>query len=419
MDLRLFLAFFPKVHPPFWLAMELLEEYALAKEDSKMGYHSAPWNIILHPQIRRWLFNLIWVRLFHRFVLKSLRHIHMSVMHISTMIVWAEGESESLSLYLSLAGILCPVMLVLLPLMNYLGMSIMRDVQQLPDQLQNFRLQDAQCFCCSHHHRHPETGQELICDRELVYQTLTDLYSPSRRLGGGFKHFAIFPNFYPENRRKSIQFALHIAHILQMCGSTLRGERMVTTPWRSLIVVSGTGLVQRFCEEWVFVFAFPSNMFLAWFLADLWGSFRNWPKLLSIDIHFLKENLALANANKVLFLVMVSNLASLPRVVKGLVEGSGHLISWSHRAIWSSLVFLQWSQKCLVMIFFLEISVRLWTLLKFRQRKVAWAIVLSPIQFGAVGCFWICLELPYIEESWVPFVVFLVALTLCVLLHLW
>ena len=119
----------------------------------------------------------------------------MSFMHISVMIVWAEGEGESLSLILSLAGILCPLMLVLLPLMNYLGMSIMHDVHQLPDQLQNFRLQEAQCFCCSHHHRHPETGQELICDRELVYQTLTDLYSPSRRLGGGVKHFACFRAF--------------------------------------------------------------------------------------------------------------------------------------------------------------------------------------------------------------------------------
>ena len=133
----------------------------------------------------------------------------------------------------------------------------------------------------------------------------------------------------------------------------------------------------------------------------------------STDNHFSK------NLGEVLFLVMVSNLAALPGVITNLVEGSGHLMSWSHRAIWSSLVFLRWFQRCLVMIFFLEISVRLWTLLKFRRRKVAWAMVLSPIQFGVVGCFWICLELSYIEESWVPFVVFLVALTLCVLLHLW
>ena len=143
----------------------------------------------------------------HCFASKSLRHIQMSAFHISAMVFTLEvGDQETPTrptLILSVTIFLCPLTLLLLPLMNYLGMSIMRDVQQLPDQLQNFRLQNAQCFCCSHHHRHPETGQELICDRELVYQTLTDLYSPSQRLGGGFKNFAIFPNFYPGNRRKN------------------------------------------------------------------------------------------------------------------------------------------------------------------------------------------------------------------------
>jgi len=116
----------------------------------------------------------------------------MSVFHISAVVFRAaEGDQETLTLVISTAAILCPVTLVLLPLMNYLGMSIMRDVYQLPDQLNKFRLQDAECFCCTHHHRHPETGQELICDRELVYQTLTDSYSPSQRLGSGFKHIFV------------------------------------------------------------------------------------------------------------------------------------------------------------------------------------------------------------------------------------
>ena len=126
----------------------------------------------------------------------------MSVFHISAVVFRAaEGDQETITLVMSTAAILCPVTLVLLPLMNYLGMSIMRDVYRLPDELNKFRLQDAECFCCTHHHRHPETGQELICDRELVYQTLTDLYSPSQRLGSGFKHIFLL-NFHLENRRK-------------------------------------------------------------------------------------------------------------------------------------------------------------------------------------------------------------------------
>ena len=64
----------------------------------------------------------------------------------------------------------------LLPMVNYLGMSMMREVQELPRQLENFEVQKAECFCCTHHHRHPQTGEEMICDRELIYETLEELY---------------------------------------------------------------------------------------------------------------------------------------------------------------------------------------------------------------------------------------------------
>ena len=44
-------------------------------------------------------------------------------------------------------------------------------------QLQTFQVREAKCFCCSNNHHHPQTGAELICDRELVYEGLKDLYS--------------------------------------------------------------------------------------------------------------------------------------------------------------------------------------------------------------------------------------------------
>eukprot|EP00434_Breviolum_minutum_P008996 symbB.v1.2.007922.t3/scaffold495.1/size259991/6 len=112
-------------------------------------------------------------------------HAIMAALRFAAIWLLQGGLDEnSPALLLSLSAFCGPVTLVVLPLMNYLGMSIMRDVHQLPDQLQNFRLQDAQCFCCSHHHLHPETGQELICDRELVYETLSELYSASQKESG-------------------------------------------------------------------------------------------------------------------------------------------------------------------------------------------------------------------------------------------
>lgn len=82
-----------------------------------------------------------------------------------------------------LAGLLIPVVAMcllfsmLLPMVNYLGMSMMQEVNELPRQLQTFQVREAKCFCCSNNHHHPQTGAELICDRELVYEGLKDLYS--------------------------------------------------------------------------------------------------------------------------------------------------------------------------------------------------------------------------------------------------
>ena len=46
-----------------------------------------------------------------------------------------------------------------------------KELPWLPDVL--FRPQDAQCFCCSNGHRHPETGKELPCDRRHRFLDVT------------------------------------------------------------------------------------------------------------------------------------------------------------------------------------------------------------------------------------------------------
>lgn len=59
-----------------------------------------------------------------------------------------------------------------IPVALYVGLGCMTRLYQLPRQLQDFRVQDAQCFCCSNDHQHPETGKELPCDRRLVFTAL-------------------------------------------------------------------------------------------------------------------------------------------------------------------------------------------------------------------------------------------------------
>ena len=70
-----------------------------------------------------------------------------------------------------------PIEQLSLPTINYLGMKMMDELDELPAQLRDFQLQKSHCFCCSNNHQHLLTGKQMICDRELVYQSLTDIYS--------------------------------------------------------------------------------------------------------------------------------------------------------------------------------------------------------------------------------------------------
>jgi len=69
---------------------------------------------------------------------------------------------------------------VFIPVAVYMALGCMTRLYQLPQQLHHFRVQDAKCFCCSNDHKHPETGQELQCDRMLVFNALEKWFSSKR-----------------------------------------------------------------------------------------------------------------------------------------------------------------------------------------------------------------------------------------------
>eukprot|EP00928_Gymnodinium_smaydae_P024446 TRINITY_DN19777_c0_g1_i2.p1 TRINITY_DN19777_c0_g1~~TRINITY_DN19777_c0_g1_i2.p1 ORF type:complete len:350 (+),score=28.34 TRINITY_DN19777_c0_g1_i2:1132-2181(+) len=46
--------------------------------------------------------------------------------------------------------------------------------RKLFDQISAFKIRSAECFCCTHNHVHPETGKPIVCDREMVHNTLAD-----------------------------------------------------------------------------------------------------------------------------------------------------------------------------------------------------------------------------------------------------
>ena len=55
----------------------------------------------------------------------------------------------------------CLPRFMVLPLYNYLGIGLFADIEELPQQLRHFRIQDSQCTCCSQNHKNPDTGKDM------------------------------------------------------------------------------------------------------------------------------------------------------------------------------------------------------------------------------------------------------------------
>ena len=66
---------------------------------------------------------------------------------------------------------------ILKPWTFYLDMQMISELQEMPAQLKNFRVQDAESSCCSKEHVNTETSEEIPCDRQIVFSTLCSWYA--------------------------------------------------------------------------------------------------------------------------------------------------------------------------------------------------------------------------------------------------
>ncbi|CAE6914949.1 unnamed protein product [Symbiodinium sp. CCMP2592] len=83
-----------------------------------------------------------------------------------------------------------PVLALTVPVVFYIGLGLMQELQELPQQLANFSVQRAQCFCCSNNHKHPQTGEAIPCDRELIFGMLKRWYGNPQ--GEADEHLHLF-----------------------------------------------------------------------------------------------------------------------------------------------------------------------------------------------------------------------------------
>eukprot|EP00913_Durusdinium_trenchii_P034302 g32094.t1 len=104
---------------------------------------------------------------------KELQTVSLQIDDIE--LLGAEIENSQAYAHLMKLALFLPF-LAFNPVLYYIGLGLMSDLQKMPSQLQDFRVQDAQCACCASGHRHPVTGEALGCDREAIFQMLKKWY---------------------------------------------------------------------------------------------------------------------------------------------------------------------------------------------------------------------------------------------------
>eukprot|EP00435_Cladocopium_sp_Y103_P052611 s70_g16.t1 len=93
--------------------------------------------------------------------------------------------------------------LLVQPLILYLLLGVMADVQSLEKQFKEFSIQKSHCFCCTSDHRHPDTGETLMCDRKFVYEAVRTWY-PAGNADGDSIHFQKFDEVVRTRLRSSV-----------------------------------------------------------------------------------------------------------------------------------------------------------------------------------------------------------------------
>ncbi|CAE7395678.1 AND1 [Symbiodinium sp. CCMP2456] len=89
------------------------------------------------------------------------------------------GPGDLLVVISVVAAVLLLLGILVFPVLWYTLTDMLRDLSQLPRQVCEFRVQDAECTCCTQQHRHPVTHAPIACDRELIYKSLRSTFVPS------------------------------------------------------------------------------------------------------------------------------------------------------------------------------------------------------------------------------------------------
>jgi len=111
-----------------------------------------------------------------------------------------------------------------------------RELDIIREQLRNFSVSKAQCFCCTHCHIRPDSGKRMSCDRQLVYRTLERWYREEVSDENGIQYSAL----QVFDRRVQTEFS---SRIFSIVGQGIRYRQILTAVlpvwWQSCDILAG------------------------------------------------------------------------------------------------------------------------------------------------------------------------------------
>ena len=186
---------------------------------------------------------------------------------------------------------------------QYLLLGLWTEIQDVNRQLREFSVNASDCFCCANHHRHPETGRTLLCDRALVFDALKTWYGK----GEEEEHLDKFDREVQTVLRKQIQAKLatniilpHSTLFLVLCG-TLSPWLCDSVVWMKNLWLQSTDPMLNFWRCVVAVARF-------YFIPFIMSSFQ---VLIVVQVTVKLGFLLMVRVRRLVAAVLVGNLATV------------------------------------------------------------------------------------------------------------
>ncbi|CAE7039688.1 GIP [Symbiodinium sp. CCMP2592] len=161
----------------------------------------------------------------------------------------------------AMVWVIVPAILVGVPF-STLSLRMAKHLHRVPKQLKTFDVQSAACFCCANDHKHPDTGADIPCDRELVYRKLAAWYG--RPTDTDKEHLDRFNSLVHHRLGRSVirqmPHAVPTAPLMCMLGAS-------TMPWLADVIermLWRLQVDQDACNRCELLYYVWSHVFLEW-----------------------------------------------------------------------------------------------------------------------------------------------------------